>query len=332
MTTISPITAKFLRVSMLKGVGPSALKRLMVEPDLIEIAAEDLASRLTNAAKVLETSGAWEIANEEAEKQISLASEAGDQILSHWDDDFPRLLSATSDAPFFLYVRGKLSDTPERCVAVIGTRDPTDHGKTTAKRITAWCVEQGLSIVSGLAKGCDSVAHQQALDSDGHTVAVLGHGLHTIYPASNKKLAADILAKGGALVSEFPYGTPTSSQQLVKRDSTQAGFAQVVVMVQSDLTGGSLHASRAALRYGRWLAVPVPTTRDETSAEPKAQANRLLASSSTQEIQTLLKCRIEDLQRLIVLKSREDYGKLLQHRALTPSKSNEPRPEQGALL
>lgn len=312
MNGASPATAKLLTLSMLKGIGPSALKAVINDPSFPNASISELGNRSPKLAKALEASpDALEKAQEEASRQIELATKAKDWILSPWDDDFPALLLATPDGPFFLYVRGRLSTTPERSVAIIGTREPTEHGKLTAQRITAWCVEQGLSVVSGLALGCDGIAHRQALDSGGHTVAVLAHGLHTIAPSSHRKLAADILENGGALVSEFAYGTPPVGPQFVKRDRTQAGLAQGVVMIQSDLKGGSLHASRASLQYGRWLAVPAPTNRDDTADEPKIQANRLIASTNSEIVRSFLKCRISDLHRITVLRGREDYAHLL---------------------
>jgi DNA processing protein len=91
---------------------------------------------------------------------------------------------------------------------------------------------------------------------------VLAHGLQTVAPRQHQSLADDILAGGGALLSEFPFGRPPLPPQFVKRDRTQAGLAQGVVMIQSDVRGGSLHAARAALVYQRWLAVPYPTGKD----------------------------------------------------------------------
>lgn len=331
MNRISPITAKLLTLAMLKGVGPAALKRILQEPDLQTASAEALAQRLSSSVRPAEASTVWVDAVKKAADQIEQAETLGDRILSQADGEFPILLSATLDAPFFLFVRGHLSSTPDQAVAIIGTREPTPTGKKTAERITAWLVEKQWSIVSGLAEGCDGVAHQTALDHDGHTVAVLAHGLQTIYPASHKKLAADILANGGALVTEFPYGTRAIGPQFVKRDSTQAGLAQGVVMIQSDLTGGSLHASRAALRYGRWLAVPTPTSQDQASLAPKAEANRVLTSADTESIRALLKCDEDDLRRLVVLSGREDYVKLLE-RSSTSSQPKNPSPEQGSLL
>jgi DNA processing protein len=214
---------------------------------------------------------------------------------------------------------------------VIGTREPTEHGKTIAERVTGYFVSEGWSVVSGLALGCDAIAHQAALDARGHTVAVLAHGLHTIAPSRHKKLAERILDTGGALVTEYSFGQEPLPQQFVKRDRIQAGLVQGVVMIQSDVVGGSLFASRAALDYQRWLAVPYPTPQDISKEEPKIQGNLLLVNWSPEEKTDVLKCQPSDLRRLIILRSKSDYAQMVQlPGATTPPPA--PPPVQGQLL
>jgi DNA processing protein len=143
----------------------------------------------------------------------------------------------------------------------------------------------------------------------------MAHGLHTVAPARHRKLAEDILAQGGALVSEYRFGQAARPEQFVKRDRTQAGMAQGVVMVQSDLKGGSLHASRAALNYQRWLAVPYPTERDRANREPKVQANLVIADGTVEQREELLRCAASDLERTIIVRGKGDYPRLLNQPA-----------------
>ena len=234
------------------------------------------------------------------------------RIISAVDDEYPRLLAATKDDPFLLFVIGALAKEKQLPVAIIGTREPTQHGQLIAQRITQFFVEQRWSVISGLAIGCDAVAHQTTIDAGGHTVAVLAHGLHMIAPSRHKKLAHDILDSGGALVSEYPFGTNVLGAQFVKRDRTQAGLSRGVVMIQSDIKGGSLHASRAALDYKRWLAVPYPTEKDRENGEPKVQANLAIADGTDTERAELLRCPISSLQLVQVLRGREDYLRLTE--------------------
>jgi DNA processing protein len=312
MNVISTPTRLLLSLSMLKGVGPVALKKASSVRGFVDKAIDELASNVPQISRSLANGSVWQSAQEAAAKQIDDAEKHRARILSPLDPEYPHLLAATKDDPFILYVQGSLASNPARSVAVIGTREPTIHGVLIAKRITQFFAEHDWSIVSGLAIGCDAIAHQMALDVGAHTVAVLAHGLHMIAPAKHKKLAQDILSSGGALVSEYPFGQNVQSQQYVKRDRTQAGMAQGVVMVQSDVKGGSLHASRASLDYGRWLAVPYPTDKDRENAEPKVQANLLIAEGTDAERADLLRCSSSALPRIMILRGREDYLRMIE--------------------
>lgn len=311
MTEISSLTGRLLAFSMLGGVGPATLRKIASHPNFEIETIDDVAARLPPVKKAFGISGAWSTALIHAEEQAEAAGQIDARILSPLDPEYPSLLSSTKDDPFIIYVRGTLAPDPESSVAIIGTRHPTQHGEVIATRITKFFVENGWSIVSGLALGCDSVAHQAALEARGHTVAVLAHGLHTISPAQHKRLAEKILEQGGALVSEYPFGRDAIPQQFVKRDKTQAGLAQGVVMIQSDKNGGSMHASRAALEYGRWLAVPYPTEQDRNPGNPKIEANILLASGTIQDKLGLMRCREPDIERIIILRAKEDYPALI---------------------
>ena len=318
MSKISVATGRLLALSMLKGIGPATLRKIAGLPDCGLMDNHQIANHFPSNATILRDEKAWSNALTKAEKQIEEAERYSARILSPLDPEYPALLAETKDDPFLLFVRGALVSTPAKSVAIIGTREPTKHGTVIAQRITHYFVEQEWSIVSGLAIGCDAIAHQAALDKHGHTVAVLAHGLHTIAPTRHRRLAEDILAKGGALVSEHYFGVDAQPQYFAKRDRIQAGMAQGVVMVQSDHKGGSLHASRAALEYGRWLAVPYPTELDRANKEPKIQANLTLAEGSTAERSDLLRCPPVALGRVTILRGREDYGSLVSN-VLTPA-------------
>lgn len=308
MTAISESTRKLLTLSMLPGVGPATLRKISTIEAMTHRSVEEIAKHFTAIQRAISSDKcAWSIAVEKVQYQLEMCEQFEARILSPMDADYPYLLAATKDDPFLIYVRGKLNDNNSKSVAIIGTREPTKHGILIAERITGFFVEEGWSIVSGLALGCDAIAHRTAVLSKGHTVAVLAHGLQTTAPSQHKKLAEDILSSGGALISEYPFGQKAFPQQFVKRDRTQAGMAQGVVMIQSDIKGGSLHASRAALDYGRWLAVPYPTEADENAKEPKAQANLLIANGQDFERANLLRCTPKDLGKIIILRNKNDY-------------------------
>lgn len=316
MSDISASTGKLLALSMLSGVGPVSLRKASLILGFEVKAVEAIGVEVAKIGSAISQPGAWTKALELAEEQLDLTERCGARILSPLDDEYSKLLAATKDDPFLLWVRGELASSPEKSVAIIGTREPTPHGEVIAKRITQFFVEQKWSVVSGLALGCDAIAHRSAMEANGHTVAVLAHGLHTIAPTQHRRLAEEILEKGGALVSQYPVGRDAIPQQFVQRDKTQAGLAQGVVMVQSDHRGGSMHASRAAIEYGRWLAVPMPTDTDRAAKAPKIEANLTLAEGSDSERVELLHAKDPTaIRKIIVLRSRDDYAKCLQEKA-----------------
>lgn len=310
MTVISNETKQLLPYAMLRGFGPKTIQQIAHLENFAELSRDEVIRRTLGPDSDLENA-IWDAALEASEYQIDESQRHGVRILSVLDSDYPQLLSATDDDPSLLWVKGTLSSTPENSVAVIGTRKPTHHGELIARRIADYFVEQKWSVVSGLAIGCDTAAHESALDTGGHTVAVMAHGLQMVSPAANKKLADRILSKGGALVSEYSLGQSVKSFNFVKRDRTQAGLSQGVVMVQSDLKGGSLHATRAALSYNRWIAVPFPTNADRNALTPKVEANLVIANGTPEEKQKLLRCGSTELDHVTILWGREDYASLI---------------------
>ena len=311
MTSIA--TRKLLILSGLKGVGPATLRKVLQLPSFETLDAEHLATLIPAVEKIASAPGAWDAALDSANRQVERAGEENARILSPADGAFPPLLAASRHNPILLYVRGALAPNPDDSVAIIGTREPTRHGTMIATRVSRFFCEREWSVVSGLAFGCDAAAHQGALDAGGHTVAVLAHGLHTVAPVAHRALAERILDGGGALVSQFPLGRDVRPQQFAQRDKVQAGLTRGVVMVQSDLEGGSLIASRAALADDRWLAVPAPTERDRASRSPKIRANQVLAEGARDEKLELLRVTTQTaLSRLFVLNGRDDYARCLE--------------------
>lgn len=207
-------------------------------------------------------------------EQITLASKEDVRILSFFDAAYPALLTSSKDDPCVIYVKGNLSETPNHSVAVIGTREPTQQGRLMAKRIT---------------------------------VAVMAHGLQTVTPDANRDLAERIVNSGGALVSQYPFGQKPSPYLFLQRDKTQAAMARGVVMIQSSVEGGSLHASRASITNDRWLAVPVI---NEEGAQ-KFGANAILTSGTRLEKAELLTCDEKRVENCITLASEADYSRLL---------------------
>lgn len=159
MNTIPPVTEKLLAMSMLPGVGAATLRSAsQVRGSDTKSIAEIAASVSRQRAAI--TVGALSAAVASAQEQIALSPHDDCRILSPLDADYPALLTASPDDPFLIWVRGSLSSTPAKSVAIVGTREPTEHGKHLTRQFTRSFTEHGWSVVSGLAPGCDSIAHR----------------------------------------------------------------------------------------------------------------------------------------------------------------------------
>jgi DNA processing protein len=292
-----------LAFSAARGVGPSTIFKIVADyelrPDVVELPPR---LELAFADKVARTA-AYAFADE----QIKRASETDVTIVTRLDGKYPQILRRFPEAPAILYVKGDVASLSTPTIGVIGTREPTPHGDITTRRITEFLCLNGLTIVSGLALGCDAVAHEECIRVGGKGIAVLAHGLQTIAPKRNAPLAEALMKTGGAIVSEFALGVEPQPRLFVQRDKTQALLSRGVVMVQSDLKGGSLHASRAAIKYSKPLIIPYPTSRDRSNKEPKIQANMLIADASAREKCDLLQCKEADLDNVMILRGREQY-------------------------
>lgn len=206
---------------------------------------------------------------DKAQTTLERAEMGSIRVITTFENDYPTRLGELEDGPALIYIKGELN-RGVRVVACVGTRNPTRFGAVVTQRITTLLASQGWSIVSGLALGVDTIAHRAALHAKGHTVAVVGHGLDSVYPRSNRRLARAIVESGGALLSEEPPGVEPTPERLVLRDRLQSGLSAAVVVLQSDLEGGSMHTVRSAIRQGRALFVPVPT--GSHALEPKSRA------------------------------------------------------------
>lgn len=189
------------------------------------------------------------------------AKNQGVEVVGRFDDTYPSALRQISDPPLVLWVRGNLRPAA-RSIAVVGTRHPTDLGQNTARVAADEAAESGLGVVSGLALGCDAIAHRAALDADGYTIAVLGGALFEPQPKRNQELANRILESGGALVTEVPPHVRPEPRTLVQRNRIQAGLSRAVVIAQTGIPGGTLHTARFALEQGSPLIVPRPSSSE----------------------------------------------------------------------
>jgi DNA processing protein len=220
-----------------------------------------------------------EQAYQKLEKVGEMASRHGVTTISIHHADYPVLLRQLRDAPYFLDVRGDTCLLNKRNVAVIGTREITNHGRLLGRRLTDRLVKGGLTIVSGLATGCDTVAHQAAVAAGSPTVAVLAGGLDKVYPKENSALAEQI-ERCGCLVSEYRCGTAPMAQMFVQRDRLQSGMSLGVVVIETGVKGGTMHTVGFAQQQGRRLAClythQLPDFAGQWADADKFQGNALL--------------------------------------------------------
>jgi len=190
------------------------------------------------------------------EHERAWLGEKGNHIVALDSPDYPSLLREIADAPPLLYVRGNPALLASPQLAVVGSRNPSRAGCENARAFSHHLVQAGLSITSGMALGIDACAHQAALDAGGHTLAVTGTGLDRVYPAAHRDLAHAI-ADHGALVSEFPLGTPPRRENFPRRNRLISGLSLGVLVVEAAPQSGSLITARLAGEQGREVfAIP----------------------------------------------------------------------------
>lgn len=177
-------------------------------------------------------------------------------LLTWMDENYPRRLKEISQPPPVLYVRGEVIPKDEWAVAVVGTRKLTSYGRQVAEEVAGFLARNGVTVVSGLARGIDSVAHQAALNAGGRTIAVLGNGVDHIYPEENRNLA-DKMIKNGAIISDYGLGTPPDAAHFPKRNRIISGLSIATVIIEAGHKSGALITAEFAVNQGREVfAVP----------------------------------------------------------------------------
>ena len=198
--------------------------------------------------KVLE---GWKKGLEEGQwrQNLALAERLQTQLIPFTSSHYPKRLLEIADYPLVLYVQGQLQREDQRCLAVVGTRQASIYGQEMAKQLSLKLTQAGFTIVSGLARGIDTAAHQGALEN-GRTLAVLGSGLACLYPAENRRLA-DSIRQQGALVSEFAMATPPDRQNFPQRNRIVSGMTMGTILIEAPQQSGAMLTVERALNQGR---------------------------------------------------------------------------------
>ena len=201
-----------------------------------------------------------------AKKHLYFMQKNDIQIISISDNEYPYLLREIYSPPISIYVKGNIKCLAENNVSIIGCRECSDYGKSIAQKLAYDLAKNNINIVSGFAKGIDESSHLGAIWAKGKTIAVLGNGLNSIYPQENSYLVDKILKNEGALISEFPLGTPPLKQNFPLRNRIISGLSKKIVVVEAKRKSGTIITVDFALEQGRDVFV-VPGNIDSPYSE-----------------------------------------------------------------
>ena len=256
---LSADTKSLIHLNLIPGIGNHTIRRLLAAfgsaEKAIAATSEELAQidGLTPDVRQQLIDGR---SRAPLAQELELIDQHQCHIVTISDDTYPPLLKQIDDPPVLLYIIGDfpLQDAPS--VAIVGSRSPTEYGKTTSQQLSYQLAEHGITVVSGFARGIDTCVHRGALEAGGCTVAVFGCGLSIIYPETNRALAAEII-ESGALVSEFPMTMPPRGKNFPRRNRVISGLTLGTLVVEASERSGSLITARHAAEQGREVfAVP----------------------------------------------------------------------------
>ncbi len=250
----------WVELNMTPGIGPRAAAKLLERfgsAEAVYSATRAELEHLRLIPEAIDTIIARDL-QATAEAEIRAVRKLGGDILLLDDGVYPSSLREIYDPPIVLYVKGAWSECLERpCIAVVGSRRCSTYGQNSALMLARDLAQRGVTVVSGFARGIDAAAHRGALEAGGRTVAVLGTGIDEYYPRDHKKLAEEILGSGGAMVTQFPLGTPPVSENFPYRNRIISGLSLGIVVVEAAENSGSLITARLAIEQNREVfAVP----------------------------------------------------------------------------
>lgn len=247
-----------------EGIGPGKFRNLLARfrttdkvlsadyKSLIEV--EGISTYL--AGRIQRINSRYNEFNDLVKIELEKLSRLNASVVTVWDQEYPSVLKKIYDPPLILYTIGNYEENDIYSIAVVGTRQPTNYGKVQTERIASDLVQQGITIVSGMARGIDSVAHYRTLRENGRTLAIIGSGLDVIYPPENRRLFEEICDRG-MIISEYPLGTQPDAQNFPKRNRIISGLSLGTVVIESGVSGGAMQTASFALDQGKEVfAVP----------------------------------------------------------------------------
>ena len=251
-------TKYWIGFNLVKGIGPVRLEKLLHY-------FGDIRTAWTARSYELEAAGLnktlqnrmMEIRNRiSLEDQLKSIQDMGIQVITWGDSDYPERLRQITQSPYILYIKGNLVPEDIWSVAIVGTRRFSQYGRQITENLAYTLSNNGITIISGLARGVDGIAHQVALNTGGRTIAVFGSGLDIIYPPEHRDLASKI-SKNGALISDYPLTTPPDGSNFPPRNRIISGLAKAIIIIEAGERSGALITATFAAEQGREVfAVP----------------------------------------------------------------------------
>lgn len=216
------------------------------------------------------------------ESELKILDRIKCRIITYWDEEYPKSLKKIYFPPLVLYIKGNLKNDDEASISIVGTRKPTEYGKSQALKFARLLAEKGITIVSGMARGIDSIAHKQAIRSGGRTIAVIGSGIDIVYPPENRRLFEEI-SESGAVISEFEPSTKPDAQNFPRRNRIISGLSLGTLIIETKYVGGAMQTASHALDQNREVFA-VPGNIDVKQSEG---TNSLIRKGEAKLVQTL---------------------------------------------
>lgn len=246
-----------IALTFVKDVGPKTARRLLshfgTAKAIFEASIKDI-KQVGGIGEVRAKAFKGDAFLEKANEELAYVQKNNIHIVTLGNEQYPTRLKQCEDAPVLMYYNGNANLNASKIISIVGTRKYTDYGQRVCEKlIEELAGVKDVLILSGLAYGIDTIAHKAAVDNGLPTVGVLGHGLDMVYPASNKKLAKDIVNNGG-LLSEYAHATGADKNHFPMRNRIVAGMADITIVVESDIKGGAMITARVANSYNRDVA------------------------------------------------------------------------------
>lgn len=250
-----------LQLYSIPGIGAARMRNLLStfnSPDEVLQAPLQKLLQIQGIDKKIATNIKNGINQDFINKQLDQLKKLEIDILSYWDDNYPESLKKIYDPPAFLFIKGSILPQDNLSLGIVGSRVPSHYGKSVTEQFSKELSEMKFTIISGMARGIDTIAHKAALKSGGRTIAVLGSGIDNVYPPENNKLLEQI-AENGAVISEYPLGTYPDGGNFPKRNRIISGLSLGVLITEAGAKSGALITAFQALEQNREVfAVPGP--------------------------------------------------------------------------